>query len=133
MNAADAPDGLLLDHRLDSGVAVVKVTGEVDVSSSSSLRTSLLRVLADEHHPGLVVNLAGVSFLDSTGVGVLVGIWHRVCATRGCLALAAPSRQVRGVLETTGLTRVLPIYDTEAAAVQACREPTTNTTTACGT
>src|SRR5690349_2107152 len=118
------PDRLLLDCRLDSGVAVVKVTGEVDVSTSSSLRDSLLRVIAGENHHGLVVNLASVSFLDSTGVGVLVGIWHRVCATQGCLTLAAPSRQARGVLETTGLTKVLPIYDTEAAAVQACREPT---------
>jgi anti-sigma B factor antagonist len=123
MNATGVPARLLLDYRLDSGVAVVKVTGEVDVSTSSSLRTSLLRVIADENHHGLVVNLASVSFLDSTGVGVLVGIWHRVCATRGCLTLAAPSRQARGVLEMTGLIKVLPTYDTEAAAVQACREP----------
>jgi len=125
VNTAGVPDGLLLDYRLDSGVAVVKVTGEVDVSTSSSLRDSLLRVIAGENHHGLVVNLASVSFLDSTGVGVLVGIWHRVCATRDCLAPAAPSRQARRVLETTGLTKLLPIYGTEAAAVQACREPTT--------
>ena len=123
MNTADVPDRLLLDYRLDSGVAVVTVTGEVDVSTSSSLRNSLLGVLADQNRHGLVVNLSGVSFVDSTGVGVLVGIWHRVCATRGCLALAAPSRQARRILETTGLTKVLPVYDTEAAAVQACREP----------
>jgi anti-sigma B factor antagonist len=84
-----------LGYRLDRGVAVVKVTDEVDVSTSSSLRNSLLRVITDENHHGLVVNLASVSFLDSTGVGVLVGIWHRVCATRGCLTLAAPSRQAR--------------------------------------
>jgi anti-sigma B factor antagonist len=123
MNTADIPGRLLLDYRLDSGIAVVKVTGEVDVSTSSSLRNSLLGVLADENHHGLVVNLASVSFVDSTGVGVLVGIWHRVCATRGCLALAAPSRQARGILEITGLIKVLPVYDTEAAAVQACRQP----------
>src|SRR4029077_5495580 len=112
MNSADVPDRLRLDYCLDGGVAVVKVTGEVDVSTSSSLRDSLLRVITDENHQGLVVNLAGVSFLDSTGVGVLVGIWHRVCATPGCLTLAAPSRQVRGVLETTGLTKVFHIYGT---------------------
>ena len=123
MNAADVPEGLLLNYHLDSGVAVVKVIGAVDVSTSSWLRNSLLRVISDENHHGLVVNLASVSFLDSTGVGVLVGIWHRVCGSRGCLALASPSRQVRGVLETTGLTKVLPIYDTEAAAVQACHDP----------
>jgi anti-sigma B factor antagonist len=125
MNTADVPDRLLLDYRLDGGVAVVKVAGEVDVSTSGSLRDSLLRIITDENHHGLVVNLASVSFLDSTGLGVLVGIWHRVCATRGCLTLAAPSRQARSVLETTGLTRLLPIYDTEEAAVHACREPTT--------
>jgi anti-sigma B factor antagonist len=125
MNTTDVPDSLLLDYHLDSGVAVVKVAGEVDVSTSSSLRTGLLRVIADENHHGLVVNLASVRFLDSTGIGVLVGIWHRVCATQGRLALAAPSRQVHGVLETTGLTKVLPIFDTEAAAIQACREPAT--------
>ena len=48
MNTADVPDRLLLDYRLDSGVAVVKVTGEVDVSTSNSLRNSLLRVITDE-------------------------------------------------------------------------------------
>jgi len=90
VNTADVPDRLLLDHRLDSGVAVVKVTGEVDVSTSSSLRDSLLRVIADENHHGLVVNLASVSFLDSTGVGVLVGIWHRVCYS----GLPGPGRAI---------------------------------------
>src|SRR5262249_54226244 len=72
MNTADVPDRLLLDYRPDSGVTVVKVTGEVDVSTSSSLRNSLLRVITDENHHGLVVTLASVSFLDSTGLGVLV-------------------------------------------------------------
>jgi anti-anti-sigma factor len=66
VNTAGVPDRLLLDYRLDSGVAVVKVTGEVDVSTSSSLRNSLLRVITAESHHGLVVNLASVSFLDST-------------------------------------------------------------------
>jgi anti-sigma B factor antagonist len=116
---------LLLAYRLDTGIAVVKVTGGVDVSTSGSLRDSLLRVISDENYRGLVVNLAGVNFIDSTGVGVLVGIWHRVQAAQGCMSLAAPSRQARGILETTGLTKVFPVYGTEAEAVQACREPAT--------
>ena len=122
MSAAEGPDGLL-DYRTDSDIAVVTVTGEVDVSTSGELRTGLLRVLTDEAYRGLVVNLAHVNFIDSTGVGVLVGVWHRVRGTDDCLALAAPSRQARNILETTGLMKVLPVYDTEAEAVQACREP----------
>jgi anti-sigma B factor antagonist len=121
MSAAEGPDGLL-NYRVDSDIAVVTVSGEVDVSTSGALRTGLLRVLTDEAYRGLVVNLANVNFIDSTGVGVLVGVWHRVRGT-DCLALAAPSRQARNILETTGLMKVLPVYDTEAEAVQACREP----------
>jgi anti-sigma B factor antagonist len=79
--------------------------------------------VSDENYRGLVVNLAGVTFIDSTGIGVLVGVWRRVRATDGSLALAAPSRQVQGILNATGLTKVLSIYSVEADAVQACVRP----------
>ena len=114
---------LLLDYRMESGVAVVKVTGEVDVSTSGALRDGLLRVITDEGQSGLVVNLSDVKFIDSTGVGVLVGVWHRVRATNRSLALAAPSPHARRILHTTGLTKAFWIYDTDAAAVEACRPP----------
>jgi anti-sigma B factor antagonist len=112
MGTAEAPGRLLLEYRLDSGVAVVTVTGELDVSTSGLLRDGLLRVLTDENHRGLVVNLARVNFIDSTGIGVLVGIWHRIRAMNSSLALAAPSPRARGILDTTGLTKAFSVYDT---------------------
>ncbi len=119
MSTAEAPRGLHLGYRLDGGVAVVTVTGEVDVATCELLREGLLRVVTDEHDRDLVVNLAGVTFIDSAGVGVLVGAWRRLGTRRGSLALAAPSPQVRRILATTGLTKVLAVYDLEADAVQA--------------
>jgi anti-sigma B factor antagonist len=121
MGAADPPAELLVDFQLDGMVSVVTVIGEVDIATCGSLREGLLRVLADEPNGGLVVNLADVSFIDSTGLGVLVGIWHRTQATPGFFALAAPSRQVQGILSSSGLTEVFPTYATQAEAVQACR------------
>jgi anti-sigma B factor antagonist len=120
-----AEDGgrLHLEYRLDGGVAVVKVVGDLDVFTSGEFREGLLRIIGDESERSLVVNLAGVSFIDSTGTGVLVGVWHRVRATSGMLAVAAPSRQARSVLEITGLARTFPVYQTEAEAVHACRPP----------
>jgi anti-sigma B factor antagonist len=123
MGTAEAPGRLLLEYRLDRGVAVVTVTGELDVSTSGLLRDALLRVLTEEDHHGLVVNLARVNFIDSTGIGVLVGVWHRVRAMDSGLALAALSPRARGVLDTTGLAKAFSVYDTEAEAVQACRQP----------
>jgi anti-sigma B factor antagonist len=121
-----AEDGgrLQLGYRLDGGVVVITVTGDLDVFTSGEFREGLLRVISDENERSLVVNLAGVSFIDSTGTGVLVGVWHRVRATNGMLAVAAPSRQARSILEITGLARTFPVYQTEAEAVYACRPST---------
>jgi anti-sigma B factor antagonist len=123
MNMAEAPERLALEYRLASGIAVVEVTGEVDVANCGVLRDSLLRVVTDEDFHGLVVNLGGVRFIDSTGIGVLVGVWRAVRATSSGLVLVAPTPQVRLVLDTAGLTKILPVYDAEADAVHAARQP----------
>jgi anti-sigma B factor antagonist len=123
MNTAEAPQQLALEYRLADGIAVVQVTGEVDVASCGVLRDSLLRVVTDEGFRGLVINLAAVRFIDSTGIGVLVGVWRRVRATTSRLTLAAPAPQLRRVLDTAGLTKILPVYATEADAVHAARQP----------
>lgn len=102
---------------------MVRVIGGVDVATCSLLRDSLLRIATDEDFRGLVVNLAGVTFMDSAGVGVLVGVWRRVSATSASLALAAPTRQVQQILDTAGLSKILPVYDAEADAVRATRQP----------
>lgn len=99
---------------------MVEVAGEADILTSGLRRERLLRVVTDGPDRDLVVNLARVSFIDSSGTGVLVGVWHRVLATDGTLALAAPSQQARAVLDVTGLDTVVPVFDTVAEAVQAC-------------
>lgn len=123
MSTAEAQERLVLQYRLDGGVAVVRVSGEVDVATCGLLRDGLLRVVGDEYYRGVVVNLAGVNFIDSAGIGVLVGVWHRARASDGSMALAVPSRQVQGILEITGLTKVFPIFNSETEAVQAWCQP----------
>jgi anti-anti-sigma factor len=123
MNTTRGPEQLLFEYALQDRVAVVRVIGEVDVASCALVRDSLLRIATDEDFRGLVVNLAGVTFMDSAGVGVLVGVWRRVSATSASLALAAPTRQVQQILNTAGLSKILPVYEAEADAVRATRQP----------
>src|SRR5258708_23116422 len=108
MNTAEAPERLAVEYGWADGIAVVQVSGEVDVASCGVLRDSLLRIVTDEGFRGLVVNLAGVRFIDSTGIGVLVGVWRAVRATTGRLVLAAPAPPVPPVLDTPGPTQILP-------------------------
>jgi anti-sigma B factor antagonist len=122
MVAPETPERLQCRYRLSRGIAVIDVRGEVDVSTCGLLRDRLLLALTDRGRNNIVVNLADVSFIDSTGLGVLVRVWHRAQAGQGILALAAPSPQARAVFGATGLLKVLSIYETEAQAVEACRQ-----------
>jgi anti-anti-sigma factor len=124
MNKPGAQERLALDYRLDQGIAVARAAGEVDISTCGLLRDGLLRVVPDEERRGLVVNLASVTFIDSTGIGVLVGVWRRAGASSGVLAVAVPSPQVRRTLDVAGLAKIIPIYDSEADALHAVRQLT---------
>src|SRR5260221_9971282 len=111
MSAAEAPGRLHLGYGLDAGVAVVTVTGEGDLVTCGVFRDGLLRTVTDDNGRGLVVNLAEVSFLDFTRLGVLAGVWHRVEASGGRLAVGAPARQVPRAPDTAGLSQAPSVYD----------------------
>jgi anti-sigma B factor antagonist len=97
---------------------VVTVRGEVDLASSAQLRDCLAEI-TEKVSPRLVVDLEGVGFIDSTGIGVLVGGIKRARGQGGELALVCTQRRILKVLEITGLTRVFPVYDGLDEAVGA--------------
>lgn len=103
------------------GWTVVAVVGELDVATAPRLRQELHRVVgagsAPDAGPAVVLDLAGVDFLDSTGLGVIIGILKRVRTQGGDLRLAAAPHRVTRVFEVTRLDRVLPMYDDVDAAI----------------
>jgi len=107
----------------DGGVVVCTVMGELDVASAPKLRQALVKAVADaDGPPRIVVDLAGVDFLDSTGLGVLLGGLKRTSAQGGALALARPEPQVRKVFEITRVNEILPLHDELDAAVAAVQQ-----------
>lgn len=99
-----------------NGSAVLAVRGEVDVYTAPQLREKLIE-LVDQGRRKIVVDLEGVEFLDSTGLGVLVGGLKRVRSHDGDLVLVCTQRRILKVLEITGLTKVFGIHDSVDAAV----------------
>jgi anti-sigma B factor antagonist len=100
------------------GRTVVAVGGEIDVYTAPQLRERLNDLVADgQYH--LVVDMQGVEFLDSTGLGVLVGGLKRVRAHDGSLRLVCVQEKILKVFRITGLTKVFPIHDSVEEAVAA--------------
>lgn len=95
---------------------VVAVRGEVDVATVPRLREQLIELVSrGENH--LVLDLDAVDFLDSTGLGVLIGALKRVRTADGDLSLVCTHARILKVLEITGLTRVFTVHSTVEAAV----------------
>jgi anti-sigma B factor antagonist len=96
--------------RNQDGTAVVAVAGEIDVYTSPLLQERLVEVLKDGSS-SIVLDLSAVTFLDSTGLGVLITGLKRCRSAEGDLVLVTAQPNVLKVLEITGLNDVFQIHD----------------------
>ncbi len=109
---------LSVTSREQDGRTVVEVGGEIDVYTAPVLRERLNDLVGEgKHH--LVVDMEQVEFLDSTGLGVLVGGLKRVRSHDGSLHLVCTQEKILKVFRITGLTKVFPIHTSVADAVSA--------------
>src|SRR5581483_11300549 len=98
------------DYTTDDDVTVINVEGEIDVYTAPKLREKLIDLVnKGKYH--LLVDMEKVEFLDSTGLGVLVGGLKRVRAHDGSLELVCTQERILKIFRITGLTKVFGIHD----------------------
>ncbi len=97
-----------IDPSRDGDVVTLRLEGELDWSTAPRLLAEVERWLAAGGRK-LVVDLAGVAFADSSGLGALVGTWHRARRAGASLLLDGPGDSVSLALALTGLDAVLPL------------------------
>ena len=98
---------------------MVSPDGALDLGSAPRLKRTLAE-LAGKNCTRIVIDLSRVTFMDSTALGVLVGIGRRL-GPDGVLAVAAPSAQARTLFEVTGLNRTIEMFPTVDAAITSLR------------
>lgn len=89
---------------------VLKVSGEVDVYTAPKLKSHILDLI-DSGHYNIVVDLNQVDFMDSSGLGVLVGGLKRVGPHKGTIKLVCNRPNVLKIFKITGLNKVFQIFD----------------------
>ena len=100
----------------ENDVALIHPVGRLDMSSAHELRDAVAAALSGGARR-LLVDMSGVSFVDSSGLGAIIGGLKAARLSGGDLRLVNPSEQARSVLALTTLDRVLRIYDTEDDAL----------------
>jgi anti-sigma B factor antagonist len=102
--------------RRENGIGVVTICGEVDVYTSPRVRSLMLEQF-DAGSTSLIVDLAKVDYLDSSGLGILVAGLKRAREHGGEIYLAGCKPRVLRVLEVTGLNRVFTMVSSVDEAV----------------
>ena len=111
---------LKLGHYHKDGIEVIDVGGEIDIYTAPRLRELLIDLVSKGSYQ-LVVNMDKVEFLDSTGLGVLVGGLKRVRAHDGSLDLVCTQQRILRIFKITGLTKVFGIHQTVDQAIAAMK------------
>ena len=99
-----------IEEKVAGALPVIAVSGEIDVATAPQLRECLHRVIA-EGDATVVLDLLGVTFLDSTALGVLVGALKRCRELGGELHVVVADPRIMKIFEITGLTNVFTITD----------------------
>jgi anti-sigma B factor antagonist len=118
MHGAGGLVNLKLGHYNKDGIEVIDVGGKIDISTAVRLRELLIDLVSKDNYQ-LIVNLDRVEFLDSTGLGVLLGGLKRVRAHDGSLDLVCTQERILKLFRTTGLAKVFGIHETVDRAIAA--------------
>jgi anti-sigma B factor antagonist len=112
---------LIKNIRQKDGVTVIEMASRFDATTAPQVKAQL-RDLVAAGQCRIVVNLKALEFIDSSGLGVLVGTLRRCVAVGGEMCLAEVPEFARSVLELTRLTRVFSIAATEDEAIRLVKE-----------
>ena len=108
-----------LTRRQVGDVNVVDVAGRITLGEGSSALREALRELVGKGEKKIVLNLANVSYIDSSGIGELVSGFTTVTNQGGQLKLLNLTKRVQDLLQITKLYTVFEVHDDEAAAVRS--------------
>ena len=107
-----------IEKRLVNGITIVSVHGRIMFGEeATALRDSLKQVLSKA--PQLVLNLSGVTYIDSGGLGTLVGVYSSARSAGADIKLIGLGQRLRDVLQITKLATVFEVYDNEQQALAA--------------
>ena len=110
------------DEPVDDTTHLVAVRGEIDIFTAPEFKSLIAGAIETARH-GVIVDLAGATFIDSSSLGVLISAHRRLGMLDGRLIIACDVPAVRNTFKITGLDSVLEIADTREQALATLAEP----------
>jgi anti-sigma B factor antagonist len=113
---------LKISKRTNDGIPVIDLTGRLVFGDETKQLRQIVKETIEQSHGNIVLNLSDLAYVDSGGIGTLVGLYTSARAAGGDLKLACPNSRVQHVLEITRLLSVLSVHTSEEQAVAELRK-----------
>ena len=97
----------MLKHRKQRDALIVCLEGELDDHRAQTVRQEMDRLIEKEQPQRLIVDMQGVSFMDSSGIGVLIGRYRTLSRSGGRMAVCNMSPHVERIFQLSGLQRII--------------------------
>lgn len=108
---------MLIDAERKEHALLVRLQGELDHHSAEQVRLLVDRELGKKGACNLILNLRGLTFMDSSGIGVILGRYRYLERLGRRMALCNVPKTVRKVLDISGVPKIIPVLTSEAAAL----------------
>lgn len=92
-------------------VTAAYISGDLDHHSARQIRSEIDREIADKRPQRLIIDFAGVTFMDSSGIGLIMGRYKLMSAAGGDVIVSRPPAYIKKVLKLAGVDRLAPVYD----------------------
>lgn len=100
-------------------VLVVRIGGELDHHTADDVRNRLDEALTKDSYPHVVLNFKDLTFMDSSGLGVILGRYKRINQHGGTMSVCSLPESVQKLFELSGMFKIVSVYDEETAALDS--------------
>ncbi len=108
-----------IETRTEKDTLIVTVKGELDLVIAEKFKITVEEALERSRAKNLVLDLEGVSFIDSSGLGAILGRYKTVTGQHGSMSIVNPQAPVKKILELSGILRILTIHQDMTSALAA--------------
>lgn len=112
---------MLMTTKENNGILVVHLRGELDHHAVETMRQEIETEILQTRYQALVMSCGNIDFMDSSGLGLILGRFRTMTDQGGKMVLCEVSPALRRLFEMSGLLKVLPVYASEEDAVRAVK------------
>jgi anti-sigma B factor antagonist len=109
---------MIQTHKKENGIDIVTISGRLVAADAPEARQNL-KAIVEEGAGNLIVDMSGVSFIDSSGLSVLISAFKLIRAKEGRMLLSGITKNVQTLLELTRLSEIFEMFATTEAAKES--------------